>query len=78
MNLKEHKELISSYEEDRRELELLKEAKNLRGTEWKIISTGDFELPAPRDYAEAALQNRIWELESKIEAQALALGIDHA
>ena len=78
MNLKEHKELLFSYEEALRELKLLKEAQNLRGVDWKIISSGDFEIPVPRDYAEAALQNRIWELESKIEAQALALGINHA
>lgn len=75
MNLKEHKALLYVHEQTLRELSTLKEAQGLRGTEWKIISNGDFELPVPSDYAEMALQHRIWALESEVKEQARTLGI---
>jgi len=75
MNLKEHKALLYAHEQSLRELDTLREAKNSRGTEWKIISNGDFEIPVPSDYAETALQHRIWALEAEVKEQALTLGI---
>ena len=76
MNLTEHKKMISSHEELLRELGRLKEAQNSRDTDWKIISNGDFTLPVPRDYAETALQHRIWAVEAEVKEQARALGLD--
>ena len=75
MNLKEHKALLYTYEHTLRELGTLREAQDLRGTEWKIVSNGDFELPVPSDYAKTALQHRIWALESEVKEKARALGI---
>ena len=75
MNLKEHKALLYAHEQSLRHLSILKEAQNASGMEWKIISSGDFEIPVPRDYAETALQNRIWALELKVNEQARTLGI---
>jgi hypothetical protein len=44
--------------------------------EWKIISNiACVEIPVPSDYAETALQHRIWALESEVKDQARTLGI---
>ena len=75
MNQKEHKALLWTHEQSLRELAILREAQDSRGVEWKIISNGDFEIPVPKDYAETALQHRIWALESEVKEQARTLGI---
>ena len=75
MDLKEHKALLYTHEQSLRELDTLREAQNTRGVEWKIISNGNFEIPVPKDYAETALQHRIWALEAEVKEQARTLGI---
>lgn len=75
MNLTEHKALLYTHEQALRELDTLRAAQGSRGVEWKIISNGEFGLPVPSDYAETALQRRIWVLESEVKEQARTLGI---
>ena len=75
MNLKEHKALLYKHERTMSELSTLREAQGVRGTEWKIVSNGDFEIPVSSDYAETALQHRIWALEAEVKDQARSLGI---
>ena len=75
MTLKEHKAMLYAHEQSIRELDELRNAQGLRGVEWKIVSNGDFKLPVPSDYAETALQHRVWALEAEVKDQARTLGI---
>ena len=79
LNLSEHKKLLYKHEQSIKELATLKRAQESRDHDWWIVSSvysGEFELLVPREYAEKALQDRIWIVESQVKDQARELGLE--
>lgn len=84
MDLRQHKERLSRYEDLLQEIEALKAAERAPTNAWLLDvqvvlpGIGDYRtgVPIPADYARKTLREFIWGLESQAKDEAAALGLD--